>query len=358
MQVIEKELKKQIAVHFKCDSRYIKLISRLIIGLLKLSESNLSKWSKAMSGEAQISSKYRCLQRFLSYFRFSSRLYFTVVWDMFGQDAEVFLSLDRTEWKMRGVWIQVLMLSIVRDGVSIPLLWQCSSRHGHSSAITKKALFHCIQKWLQVQDNQQIWLCADREFGCKDFFDDCKKAGINACVRLKKNNQVRSGKKEKKVYTLFENGMRVSYFKPLKIMGLSLYISGHKLPRKSRNDKDEYFIIASDIYRKDLAILYQQRWPIECLFSMFKSRGFNIEKCRVNHAKKIKTLLFVLAMALIWAIKTGTWLIQTNKPIPIKTFKDKTKQKLKSVFRWGLDYIQNVLLNNLDYQYIIKLCHV
>lgn len=358
MQDAEHELKKQIEIQFDCDKRYIKLISRLIIALLKLSESNLSKWSKGMSGHTLLSSKYRCLQRFLSVFRFSGQLYFEVVWGIYGGEAEVFLSLDRTEWKMRGVWVQVLMLSILDDGVSIPLLWQCSSRHGHSSQTTKKALFLCLQKWITRKIDQQVWLCADREFGSKVFFEDCKKAGINACVRLKKSTLVRGGQGNKKVYTLFDNNLKASYFKPLKVMGLPLYLSGHKLKKKQANDKEEYFILASETYRKDLAIVYRKRWPIESLFAMLKSRGFNIEQCRVNHPKRIKTLLYVLAIALIWAVKTGQWLIKNDKPIPLKTFKNKTQQKVKSVFRWGLDHIQNILLNNLDFHHIVNLCRV
>ncbi len=39
MQFAESELKKQIEIHFDCDKRYAKLISRLIIALLKLPDS-------------------------------------------------------------------------------------------------------------------------------------------------------------------------------------------------------------------------------------------------------------------------------------------------------------------------------
>lgn len=141
-------------------------------------------------------------------------------------------------------------------------------------------------------------------------------------------------------------------------MGLSLYLSGHKLKKKQATDKEEYFILASESYRKDLASVYRNRWPIESLFAMLKSRGFNIENCRVNSSKRIKTLLYVLAMALIWAVKTGQWLIKNDKLIPLKTFKNNTQQKLKSIFRWGLDHIQNILLNSLDFHPIVNLCHV
>jgi hypothetical protein len=63
-------------------------------------------------------------------------------------------------------------------------------------------------------------------------------------------------------------------------------------------------------------------------------------------------------MAIIWAVKTGQWLMKNNKSIPIKTFKDNTKQKVKSVFRCGLDHIQNIFLNNLDFHHIVNLCRV
>jgi hypothetical protein len=45
---------------------------------------------------------------------------------------------------------------------------------------------------------------SDRRCGSKDFFEACKKAGVNACVRLKKNTLVRGGKEGKKVHTLFD----------------------------------------------------------------------------------------------------------------------------------------------------------
>ncbi|MDJ1480892.1 hypothetical protein QNI16_10400 [Cytophagaceae bacterium YF14B1] len=48
----------------------------------------------------------------LAFFRFC--LYAQLIWQVFGKEQQVYLTLDRTEWKQRGVWIQVLMLGIVR----------------------------------------------------------------------------------------------------------------------------------------------------------------------------------------------------------------------------------------------------
>ena len=56
---------------------------------------------------------------------------------------------------------------------------------------------------------------------------------------------------------------------------------------------------------------------------------------------KIAKIRAVLTLAFLWAIKTGQWFHQL-KPIPQK----KTLQRpIKSLFRYGLDQLQNVLLN-------------
>ncbi len=43
----------------------------MIIGLLKLTQSSLSKWSKALPGEKELEATYKQLQRFARFFRFS-----------------------------------------------------------------------------------------------------------------------------------------------------------------------------------------------------------------------------------------------------------------------------------------------
>jgi transposase len=364
MKDIESELYEQIKGHFSCDKRRVKLISSLIVSLVKLTQSSLSKWSKALKGEQSLEAKYKQLQRFARFFAFSPRLYAQVIWQLFGQEKQVYLTLDRTEWKQRGVWIQVLMLGIAHQGMCIPLLWQSANAQGNSPLITKKALIKCFKRWIEPIQGQTVYCLADREFGSKQWFDLLKEAQIRFCIRLKKNalfktqaqveKQANTNSKTQRncLYTLFESQSRLTLKKPIQLYGRWIYVSGQKLA------SGDYFIVGSLEYRLDLAKLYQNRWQIETLFGAFKSKGFNLESCRINRAKRIKTLLFILAIGLIWAIRTGSWLIEQGKKIPIKRFKNKKEQRWKSVFRWGLDHLQNILLNNLDYQCIINLCPV
>jgi transposase len=254
------------------------------------------------------------------------------------------------------------MLGIAHQGISIPLLWQTHNAKGNSALSTKKALIKCFTKWIQPALGQDIYCLADREFGSKEWFEILTQSKIHFCIRLKKNALFKTKLEDKTkaipLYTLFKNRsrfesrIRLTLKQPIYVYQKYLYVSGQQLAN------GEYFIVGTDSYRPDWVSLYQNRWQIETLFGAFKSRGFNLESCRVNVARRIKTLLFVLAIGLIWAIKTGTWLIEQDKKIPIKRFKNKKEQKWKSIFRWGLDQLQNILLNNLDYQCIINLCPV
>jgi hypothetical protein len=88
MKDMEVDFQKQIRSHFQCDKRYVKRISRLIVSLLAVHQSALSKWSRALSGEQKVESKYKQLQRFVRFFRFSPRLYSQLIWQMYGQEKE------------------------------------------------------------------------------------------------------------------------------------------------------------------------------------------------------------------------------------------------------------------------------
>jgi transposase len=259
------------------------------------------------------------------------------------------LTLDRSEWQKGKKWVQVLLVGIA--GISIPLLWQTFHTRGPAPKVTRDALLKCFQKWMQVRAEQQVYWTADREFASKNWFEALSK--MHFCIRLKKNVWVKSGRNKLcKLYQLFENGQRMRYKKPLLIQDTLLYVQGRKLAN------GDYFIVGSATKELDLTAIYGKRWQIETLFGAFKSRGFDLEGCGLVHKQRVKTLLFVLSLALVWAIRTGVWLEERGKKIPLKRFKDQSQRRWKSVFRWGLEYLQNIIIHQLDYQDVIKLCPV
>lgn len=90
---------------------------------------------------------------------------------------------------------------------------------------------------------------------------------------------------------------------------------------------------------------YAQRWGIETLFGIFKSRGFNLEDTHLQDSERLSRLFALLTIALCWAYRTGQWLSE-QKPIQIK----KHGRKAKSIFRYGFDYLRRILFNLEQYQ--------
>jgi len=115
------------------------------------------------------------------------------------------------------------------------------------------------------------------------------------------------------------------------------YISGCKC-------KDDYLIIVSFNKAEQAQLYYSQRWQIEMCFKALKSSGFDIENTHLQDIERIEKLLLLIMIAFVWCYKTGIFLHQL-KPIEIK----KHGRKAKSIFKYGLNWLAQVLLNT-EYQ--------
>ncbi len=74
-----------------------------------------------------------------------------------------------------------------------------------------------------------------------------------------------------------------------------------------------------------------------------KARGFDLEQTPLRHLDRLEKLFFVLALMFGWYFKLGIWQHEL-KPISIK----KHGRKSKSLFRYGADYLHQVLLETDD----------
>lgn len=346
MQNKEKAVYDAIKSHFTCDIRRVKFISCLIVSLLKLNECSLSEWSKGICLDVLLSSKYKRLQRLVCSFRFGQRLYFELIWSAYGQSSDVVLTLDRTEYKQRGEWIQILMLGISHTGISIPLLWHTSNRRGNSSKQARLALLKVLKRWVVPKEGQKVYLTADREFIGEEMWTDW----FIPVIRVRANAIVAKGDKSCRADKLFTEKRLKMLRKPRVVYGQRAYLTGMRL------ENGDFLILMSREYVRNMVQLYAKRWQVETLFGAFKSRGFNLEKCRVNHHHRIRTLLFLLAITLVWAIRTGEWLVRNGRKIPIKKLK-RGSQPLTSLFRHGLDHLQNMALNYAHFQKLDKLLY-
>ena len=116
---------------------------------------------------------------------------------------------------------------------------------------------------------------------------------------------------------------------------------GHWLYVAALRLEDGTFLIVATQSAPKFAITdYAKRWGIETLFGIFKTRGFCLESTHLRDVERLSKLLALLSLALCWVFLTGEWLHQL-KPLTIK----KHGRKAKSIFRYGLDYLRNIVLN-------------
>ncbi len=255
------------------------------------------------------------------------------------------LTLDRTEYKQRGKWIQILMIGIAYQNMSIPLPWHSANRQGNSPAIARKALLNVFQKWIHPTDNQRVYITADREF----VGPELRACNLIPLIRIRANAIVihQHGKKQR-VSTLFDTSCWRVLRQPRQLYKSRLFLSGMRLA------DGDYLIVYSDRYLFRSQALYTHRWQIETLFGAFKSRGFDLEGCGLTHHVRVRRLLFILSMSLIWALETGQWLLKSGYKIPTRKLRDQC-QALLILFRHGLDELRDKVLSGRSISHLVPL---
>ena len=312
------------------------------IGLIKTRSINLSKIANAFPSKAESESRYRRMQRFIHDYPIN---FDAVAWFMMKLfnflNERFYLTLDRTNWKWGEMNINILVLALVYKGAAIPIYWLLLNKKGNSNTRERIAL---MKRFIQQfgKDNI-IAVLADREFIGEAWFKWLRSEGINFHIRIKKDAKVPNSRGELvQAHVLFrclKVGEQRIIRDARKITDVDVYLSALRL------EDGKLLILAScELIEQPLAA-YAKRWEIETLFSCLKGRGFNLEDTRITKLIRIKRVLVVVVIAFAWAHRTGEWRHEHVKPIRIK----KTLERpAKSIFRYGLDWLQDKLQNAVD----------
>tara|TARA_R100000365_G_C2730034_1_gene60463 strand:+ start:53 stop:1126 length:1074 start_codon:yes stop_codon:yes gene_type:complete len=346
-------LKQEIRAYFPVDARRIDLLARLIIALLQVCTVNYAQLALALNEQVKVASNFKRLQRFFREFHFARRAYVQFVWQQFASSQTV-LAIDRTHrratpWKFGKHHINVLMISIVYQGTAIPVVWKLLGKAGDASQTERIALTRALLWFLTDEQKVTIQaLTADREFIGYQWLTYLLGQQLDFVIRIRKDALVSHGPHTTHAYRVFATSQLRILRKSRRVFGLSLHMSGQQL------SNSEWLILISTLKGKQMVQLYQQRWKIELLFGCLKSRGFSFEDTHLKHDERISTMIFVLAITLCWAIKTGEWLLEQGYTIPIRQFKER-KEYLYSLFRIGLDQLKVLMLHHLEFKHLIPL---
>jgi hypothetical protein len=339
MEAEGKGLEEILNEHFGWNKARMACFAGMLVALIKVRTVNLVELSCAFGGMATMASRYKRIKRFFSQFTIDAADVAGWVVAVLRLDKEaVYLSMDRTNWRWGKSDINVLMLSIVYKGIAVPVFWSLLRTCGNSNTADRIAL---VQTFINRFGKDRIaGVLADREFVGSEWFGWLRRENIPFCIRIKKNALTTNSRgAEASVGVLFQDlqsAQQRVLSDPRKLWGQTVYLAALRLP------DGELLIVATGHLLDDPITHYGKRWQIETLFGCFKSKGFNFEDTHMVDPARINKLLVLLSVAFCWAHKAGEWRHE-EKAITVK----KHGRKSQSWFRYGLDYVRDILINRI-----------
>ncbi|MBZ9716185.1 IS4 family transposase [Deinococcus multiflagellatus] len=243
--------------------------------------------------------------------------------------GKVLLSLDRTNWEHGETPINFLVLGAVVHGFTLPLIWVPLDESGNSHTYARMWL---VLKLLQVLPAKRwLGLVADREFIGAEWFRFLRRQGIKRAIRIRHSDMLddMSGKE------WFEHVQHGHFHE----IGEKVFVFGELMRVvATRSPTGDLVIIATDFSARKTWKLYKQRWSIECTFSSFKKRGFDLERTGMTERSRLERLFGLVTLAWMFCLRLGVWLSQTC-PIPVL----KHGRRAVSLVRHGAQHLVDAL---------------
>ena len=329
-------LREALHPHLAWHGARLSFVTAFLIALLRVKTVNFSALAVAFSGKAQMDSHYKRLQRFFRHYELDYAEMAQAVVTLMAIPEPWTLSLDRTQWQFGDCVFNLLMLGVVYEGVAFPLVWCLLDKHGNSNSAERINLFNQFLE--RFGDRDIACLTADREFVGQAWFEYLLNEPLTPFrIRIRENHKLSHGRVCLKVKIAFAD-LAVGQTKILRhkrrLWGHWVYVAALRL-------EDNFLLVVATQKTPESAISdYAKRWSIETLFGVYKSRGFCLESTHLTNGERLSKLLALLSLALCWAFLTGEWLNEL-KPLMVK----KHGCKEKSIFRYGFDYLRNIMLN-------------
>ena len=320
----------------------IKFFGLFISALCEAQTVCFEKLACGFDSNVNTESSLRRIQRFIAEYPLDSDLVARFIFALLPHEPPYRLVLDRTNWKFGSKNINILTLGIVYKGVAFPILFHIMPKFGNSSMRERIDL---MDRFIGLFGSKSIeCLLADREFVGDKWMEYLNKLHIEYHIRIRDNFWVEKpgNRKRVKASWLFNN-LKINecafHHKIVRVNGEFCYLSASRVINKE--NVPELQIIVSFNKPDKARSLYKERWQIESAFKALKTSGFNIEDIHLTDIERVSKLLSLVLIAFAWAYRVGIHL-DTLKPIKIK----KHGRRAKSLFKYGLTYIANLLFSN------------
>lgn len=334
-----RSLERTLAETVDWNKARINFLAKFLMALIQVRSVNLVEVASVFAGRAKPQSHYKRIQRFLRFFQISYAAIALAVVSLVAVSGPWVLTLDRSDWQLGQKPLNILVLGVVYKGVAIPVLWMILDKKGNSNTRERIAL---LSEFISLFGGGRIlYLCGDREFIGKTWFQWLNDNQIDFRIRVRENTLIPNGRGEvvaaKRLFRQQALNQPLVIDKPRCVWGLALWVSGMRLA------SGEYLIVLAPAYAEQAIADYARRWEIETLFGCLKSRGFRLEETHITEPERLMKLIALLALAFCWAHVVGEWLSR-QKALKMK----KHGRLAKSLFRYGLDHLRRILCNLSD----------
>lgn len=316
--------------------------TKMLFALFAVRTVNLRELAVAFASDALLDSRHKRLKRFFSNFKVDTGMIARWIFDLFFPETKkVYLIIDRTNWYWGKQKINIFMLGIAYEGLSIPLYWRLLPKAGNSNFTEQKTLLNRFFRTFGT--SKIVGLLADREFASGELFRWLNVQKVPFYIRIKEGAIIASKNKKivtaKKFFSRLKPKNSKEFPMTVWIFGQKVYLAG------SRSERGELMIVATNQLPKNAIPIYLRRWEIEMLFQSLKGRGFRFEETRLTQLERIEKLILLLVIGFCWAHKVGEW-HAIKKPIPFNRYRESRRPQY-SFFRYGFDSIRDAILNPL-----------
>lgn len=314
----------------------LKCLAAALVALLTIQSVNLKKIANLFPTNAKADSAYKRLQRLLRFFEPDRDSLAKILAAICKVAPPWNLSMDRTNWKLGKLHLNVLMLAVVAGPISFPLMWTVLDRDGEGKAGNSNTgeRVALMRRFVRLFGSASCaCLRADREFASVGFVAWLEGAGVSHQLRLKGDTLIADARGNPcPAYLLLAN----CPVQKERILGWRTVLGRRRFVCGTRLVDGDYLILLSDVERP--LSEYALRWGIEPMFGAFKSRGFDLEATHVTDPVRLSRLLCLLSLAYCWAGSCGLWVFE-ERGLRVK----KHGRMPVSAFRLGLDFLQPIV---------------
>jgi hypothetical protein len=271
------------------------------------------------------------------------------------KNQPIHLLLDGTSWSFGNTTYHFLVLSVLYEGVSIPLFFVNLGKKGCSNFQERKRF---LQQADKIYSLAGMTLIADREYVGRDWFTFLEQTlKMFYVIRLSltdyKKEVTASGKDYAKLFRPTQKE-EVRECK-VSIQGCTVRILVRENPHPDKVSEQWVILISNHFNRtkKRLYHTYRFRWQIECMFKHLKTNGFRLEDLGMKNPKKARLMLSIVIAAYIFCILEGTGLLHKRQ---IRKDKQGKEYGSVSIFKHGFEFFNKHTLKIEDFiKYLLHL---